>query len=112
MQESNQLIQNYIEDVTIKIQNENYNDSDLGEIENRECQCGCLGEEILKMLSYFKWINKYYNLRNSNAATNSQVNCLVPKNIEKLNVEKSDIVEDNDRDFRVKRSFCRIDFSF
>ena len=36
MQESNQLIQNYIEDVTIKIQNENYNDSDLGEIENRE----------------------------------------------------------------------------
>lgn len=110
--EYNQLIQNYIEDVRINIQNENYNDSNISEFKDGEYQCGCLGGGILKMLSYFKWINKYYNLRNANAATNSQVNYLVPKNIEKLNVEKSDIVEDNNLDFRVKRSFCRIDFSF
>ena len=115
MQESNQLIKDYIEDVTINIQNENYNDSNISGFKEQEYQCGCLGGGILKMLSYFKLINKYYNLRNSSFTANSNNNqndFLDPKNIEKLNIEDATIVENNAADFRVKKSFCKINFTF
>lgn len=117
MEEYNQLIQGYIEDVTINIQEGNNNDSNVSEFKDREYQCGCLGGGILKMLSYFKLINKYYNLRNGSFAVNAnknnnQNNFLDPENIEKLNTEDVTIVEDNVPNSRVQKSFCTINFSF
>ena len=79
------------------------------------------------MLSYFKLINKYYNLRNTNTntntntnvnanssvyvATNGQFHWLGLENVEKLNVENTGIVKDDEENSRVKENFCTIDFS-
>lgn len=121
MEESNQLIKNYIEYVKVSVQYENKNDNDdnddtdssISQFEEREYQCGCLVGGVLKMLSYFKLMNRYYHLHNDNYNNkNNQINYLDPKDIDKLNIANVNIIENDDSDPRIKKSFCKIDFSF